>query len=231
SPGTPPPPRGSMSRRPRRIRSASRCSARRTAPAHTALSVWGRRANRSSPGARRPGACGSSGRFTSGSSRGWASQGGGTTPFPPRNRASPGSSQRKAGAAMGRRAEMGDLALYRRLVRQVAPSWRLVGGVFLVGLLASPLALLAPLPLKIAVDTLLGTHPLPHALDALLPEGMRSTSGLLVLVAALAVVLTVSSQLQVAAQKYLTVLAGERLQLDFRAQIFRHLQRMSLSYH
>ncbi len=40
-----------------------------------------------------------------------------------------------------------------------------------------------------------------------------------------------SSQLQVAAQKYLTVLAGERLQLDFRAQIFRHLQRMSLSYH
>ena len=39
---------------------------------------------------------------------------------------------------MGRGAEMGDLALYRRLVRQVAPSWRLVGGVFLVGLLASP---------------------------------------------------------------------------------------------
>ena len=126
---------------------------------------------------------------------------------------------------------MGDLALYRRLVRQVAPSWRLVGGVFLVGLLASPLALLSPLPLKIAVDTVLGTQPLPHALDGLLPEGARSTSALLVLVAALAVVITVASQLQVAAQKYLTVLAGERLQLDFRARIFRHLQRMSLSYH
>ena len=126
---------------------------------------------------------------------------------------------------------MGDLALYRRLVRQVAPSWRLVVGVFLVGLLASPLALLAPLPLKIAVDTVLGTHPLPRVLDGLLPEGARSTSALLVLVGALAIVITVASQLQAAAQKYLTVLAGERVQLAFRARIFRHLQRMSLSYH
>src|SRR5213078_1156818 len=191
----------------------------------------GRRAAPSSLVARHAGVCRSSGRFTSGSSRGWASGGGGITPFSPRNRATPGCSARKVGAAMGRGAAMGDLALYRRLVRQVAPSWRLVVGVFLVGLLASPLALLAPLPLKIAVDTVLGTHPLPRVLDGLLPEGARSTSSLLVLVGALAIVITVASQLQAAAQKYLTVLAGERVQLAFRARIFRHLQRMSLSYH
>ncbi|HYT82489.1 MAG TPA: ATP-binding cassette domain-containing protein [Gemmatimonadales bacterium] len=125
-----------------------------------------------------------------------------------------------------------DLALYRRLARQAAPMWHLVAGVFLVGLLASPLALLAPLPLKIAVDTVLGPRPLPGFLAALLPAAAtRSPSGLLVLVAALAILIALATQLQVAAQKYLTVLAGERLQLDFRARLFRHLQRLSLTYH
>ena len=124
-----------------------------------------------------------------------------------------------------------DLALYRRLARQAVPMWPLVAALFLVGLLASPLALLAPLPLKIAVDTVLGSRPLPTLLASLLPPAMRSPSGVLVLVAVLAILIAVATQLQVAAQKYLTVLAGERLQLDFRARIFQHLQRLSLTYH
>ena len=124
-----------------------------------------------------------------------------------------------------------DLALYRRLARQAVPIWPLVAALFLVGLLATPLALLAPLPLKIAVDTVLGSRPLPTLLASLLPPAMRSPSGVLVLVAVLAILIAVATQLQVAAQKYLTVLAGERLQLDFRARIFQHLQRLSLTYH
>jgi len=124
-----------------------------------------------------------------------------------------------------------DLALYRRLARQAVPMWPLVAALFLVGLLATPLALLAPLPLKIAVDTVLGSRPLPTLLASLLPPAMRSPSGVLVLVAVLAILIAVATQLQVAAQKYLTVLAGERLQLDFRARIFQHLQRLSLTYH
>src|SRR5213083_2089164 len=127
---------------------------------------------------------------------------------------------------------MDALALYRRLARQAAASWQLVAVSFLVSLLASPLALLAPLPLKIAVDSVVGSRPLPGVLEVLLPAGAaRSTAALLILVAVLAVFISLANQLQVTAQKYLTVLAGERLQLDFRAQIFRHLQRMSLSYH
>ncbi len=125
-----------------------------------------------------------------------------------------------------------DLALYRRLARQAAPMWRMVAAVFVVGLLASPLALLAPLPLKIGVDTVLGSRPLPAWVAALLPASVaRSTSALLAFVAALAILIAVATQLQVAAQKYLTVLAGERLQLDFRARLFQHLQRLSLTYH
>jgi ATP-binding cassette, subfamily B, bacterial len=127
---------------------------------------------------------------------------------------------------------MSDFALYRRLARQAAPLWPAIATLFLVGLLASPLALLAPLPLKIAVDTVLGSRPLPGFLAALLPAAAtRSPSGLLVLVAVLAILIALATQVQVVAQKYLTVLAGERLLLDFRALMFRHLQRLSLTYH
>ena len=103
---------------------------------------------------------------------------------------------------------LSDLALYRRLARQAVPMWPLVAALFLVGLLASPLALLAPLPLKIAVDTVLGSRPLPPLLASLLPPAMRSPSGVLGLVAVLAILIAVATQLQVAAQKYLTVLGA-----------------------
>src|SRR5207249_10679793 len=77
----------------------------------------------------------------------------------------------RVGVPRGRRRRppvMDDLALHRRLARQAAASWHLVAVLFLVSLLASPLALLAPLPLKIAVDSVLGSRPLPGLLDALL---------------------------------------------------------------
>jgi ATP-binding cassette subfamily B protein len=124
-----------------------------------------------------------------------------------------------------------DLKLFLRLVREARSSWRGIATLFLVGLLASPLALLAPMPLKIAVDNVLGSRPLPGWLTAVLPVGARTPGALLALVAGLAIVIALATQLQVTAQKYLTVLAGERLQLAFRARIFHHLQRLSLSYH
>ncbi|HKA59887.1 MAG TPA: ATP-binding cassette domain-containing protein [Gemmatimonadales bacterium] len=127
---------------------------------------------------------------------------------------------------------MGDLALYRRLLAQARVSWKTIALLVLVGLLASPLALLTPLPLKIAVDSVLGSRPLPPFLDALLPIGAwRSPSALMAVIAALAILIALATQLQVGVQKYLTVIAGERLQLDFRVRLFRHLERLSLTYH
>jgi ATP-binding cassette subfamily B protein len=126
----------------------------------------------------------------------------------------------------------GDLKLYGRLARQASPTASRIGALFVVSLLASPLALLTPLPLKIAVDSVLGGHPLPGFLGAVAPAGLtRSAPALLLFVAVLAVLITLASQLQGLAQAYLAAAAGERLVLDFRARIFRHLQRLSLTYH
>ena len=127
---------------------------------------------------------------------------------------------------------MSDLRLFGRLARQARPAWRRLAILFLVSLLSSPLALLAPLPLQIAVDGVLGGRPLPRFLDGIVPDAITGQPGVLLsFVALLAVIIALLTQGQSLAQKYLSVAVGERLVLDFRARLFAHAQRLSLSFH
>ena len=50
-------------------------------------------------------------------------------------------------------------------------------GLFLLSLLSTPLALLAPLPLKIVVDSVIGSEPLPGFLLTLLPGAVLGIVG------------------------------------------------------
>ncbi|MGH9851221.1 MAG: ABC transporter ATP-binding protein [Blastocatellia bacterium] len=125
-----------------------------------------------------------------------------------------------------------DFTLYRRLLRQARPYWSHIGGIFLIGLLSTFLTLLVPLPLKIAVDSVIGSHPIPGFLNALLPAvATRSDTTLLILAASLSVAIALLGQLQELGGSLLRTYAGERMVLDFRAQLLRHAQRLSLSYH
>ena len=126
----------------------------------------------------------------------------------------------------------GDMAVLRRLLRQVRPfRWHIVG-VLVVTLLAAPLALLAPLPLKIGVDSFVDDHPLPGPLRAVVPETVeRSEAGLLTFIVLLVLGLALATELQRLASSLLNTYTGERLELEFRADLFRHAQRLSLSYH
>jgi ATP-binding cassette, subfamily B, bacterial len=99
-------------------------------------------------------------------------------------------------------------------------------------LLATPLVLLTPLPLKIAVDTVLGSRPLPQFLDLVVPANVKPSSlKLLVLVAVMQVLVVIAIRLQELCVYILRTKAGEGLTLGFRTQLFRHVQRLSLSYH
>ncbi|PYJ08320.1 MAG: ABC transporter ATP-binding protein, partial [Verrucomicrobia bacterium] len=62
--------------------------------------------------------------------------------------------------------------LHWRLWQHARPYWTHLGAMFLLSLLSPPLALLTPLPLKIAVDSVLGSRPLPKFLDVLLPAAL-----------------------------------------------------------
>jgi ATP-binding cassette subfamily B protein len=125
-----------------------------------------------------------------------------------------------------------DFALYRRLLRQVRPYWPHLGGILLLSLLSSPLALLTPLPLKIVVDSVIGSHPLPGFLDALVPgTAARSDAAVLVFAVGLIIVVALLRELLRLAGSLLRMYAGTKLVLHFRAQLFHHAQRLSLLYH
>ncbi|HKO24574.1 MAG TPA: ABC transporter ATP-binding protein, partial [Chloroflexota bacterium] len=125
-----------------------------------------------------------------------------------------------------------DITLYRRLLRQVRPYRLHIVGIFLLSLLQSPLALLTPLPLKIAVDNMVGSHHLPSFLALLLPASATlSHTAVLILAAGLFVAVALLSQLQQLGTSVLSTYTGERLVLDFRTQLFGHVQRLSLAHH
>src|SRR5438093_1490151 len=127
---------------------------------------------------------------------------------------------------------MGDVVLFRRLLSQARPYWPHVAALFLLSLLSSPLSLLAPLPLKIAVDSVIGSHPLPHAIAPLVPEAIaHSPAVLLAIAVGLLVTVALLRQLQGLTNTLLQAYVKEKLVQNFRARLFRHVQRLSLAYH
>jgi ATP-binding cassette subfamily B protein len=122
--------------------------------------------------------------------------------------------------------------LYRRLFAEVRPYFFHLGGILLVTLLSSPLALLTPLPLKIAVDSVIGGHPLPAFLQRLLPGSATWSSNIMLMfVIGLTIGIAVLSGLQRLASSWLRTYTGEKITLALRTKLFRHVQRLSVSYH
>src|SRR5678815_2216870 len=87
--------------------------------------------------------------------------------------------------------------LYRRLLTEARAYWPHIGALCCVTLLSTPLALLIPLPLKIAVDSVIGSHPLPAFLHPWIPNALNgSPNGALLFVAILMIVIALFTGLQ-----------------------------------
>jgi ATP-binding cassette subfamily B protein len=124
-----------------------------------------------------------------------------------------------------------DVVLYRRLLREARPYWAHIAALFLVSLLATPVALLTPLPLAIAVDSVVGSHSLPGFLEAVAGPLGHSDTGVLAMAVLLLLAVAVLNQFQLGVTDVLGTYVGERLVLRFRARLFRHVQRLSLAFH
>src|SRR5260370_8578083 len=97
-----------------------------------------------------------------------------------------------------------DLNLYSRLLRQARPYLPHIALIFLLDLFGTPLLLLTPIPIKIAVDNVIGSAPLPRFLGAVLPSfTIRSPLWLLLTAAFLQVLLVLLGQLQEASAYFL----------------------------
>jgi ATP-binding cassette subfamily B protein len=125
-----------------------------------------------------------------------------------------------------------DLSLFVRLMAEAKPYWAHVSALLVLNLLAAPLTLLIPVPLKIAVDSVLGDEPVPRVLAWFIPEPVtRSPGALLLFAASLVVAIAAFIQLRALAAAALQVYTSENLVLQFRTRLFRHVQRLSLGFH
>src|SRR5437588_1967718 len=101
-------------------------------------------------------------------------------------------------------------AVFRRLLAQARPCWFHMLGCLVLGLLSIPLALLGPLPLKIAIDSVIGSQPIPRSLQALAPSWIQgSSSGLLLLVTCLLIAVNLLQRLQGLGGSILDAYVGE----------------------
>ena len=122
-----------------------------------------------------------------------------------------------------------DWALFRRLLAEARPYRLHLLALFGNGLLQAPATVLAPLPLKIAVDSALGSVPLPRLL---LPPGVTPSHGVALAVATgLLIAISILRQLQTLVDQWLRAYLIERQTLDLRARLFLHSQRLSLTHH
>lgn len=124
-----------------------------------------------------------------------------------------------------------DTQLLIRLLREIRRYLPSLGGVLLLELLGTPLSLLAPVPMKLAVDSILHQRPLPPFWSRWLPSGSADPQGLLLWVCGLSLLIAFANQVQSLLSSLLQVHTSQRMLLHFRSRMFRHAQRLSLSYH
>ncbi len=119
--------------------------------------------------------------------------------------------------------------IYRRILQEVRPCWPHLAAIVLLSLVAVPLNLLLPLPLKIVVDSVIGHRPVPAWLRFLRPSDNASST--LILAAGLLLGIGLLMQLQGLASWLLQTWTGEKLVFEFRSKLFWQSQRLSLTYH
>ena len=94
------------------------------------------------------------------------------------------------------------------------------------------LAALAPWPLKLVVDTVLGGAPLPGPLATRLPIGViSSAAGLLVAIVVVGLLIQLAGEIVRMIHTQLQVQMGQRIVYNLRATLLAHLQALPLRHH
>jgi ATP-binding cassette subfamily B protein/subfamily B ATP-binding cassette protein MsbA len=92
-------------------------------------------------------------------------------------------------------------------------------------------ALLAPWPLKILIDSVLGDHPLPSILALLFGSPGEDRFALLVFVVIAGLGITLIQNGLTVLDNYVNTKLDQLMVLDFRSDLFEHAQRLSLAFH
>src|SRR5438132_876752 len=102
--------------------------------------------------------------------------------------------------------------------------------LLIISLTAVPITLIFPLPIKLLVDSVLGSQPLPGYLTVFV--GSQLSKSLTLWLAIIILMGTaVLTYLQNLVNVWYTNKVGNRMTLDVRARLFRQMQRLSIAYH
>jgi ATP-binding cassette subfamily B protein len=125
-----------------------------------------------------------------------------------------------------------DFSILKRLLLEARSYWPHLGLILALDLLATPLSLFTPLPMKLAVDSVIGSEPVPSFLAPLIPMSVQqSTEKLLLFTAALLIAVATLSRLNNLFQSVFSTSTSGRITLKFRSKMFWHGQNLSLGFH
>src|SRR5438552_825150 len=102
--------------------------------------------------------------------------------------------------------------------------------LLIVSLLAVPMTLIFPLPIKLLVDSVLGSQPLPGYLAIFVGSQVSKTLALWLAISIL-MATAVLTYLENLVNVWYSNKVGNRMTLDVRARLFRQMQRLSVAYH
>src|SRR6516165_9998670 len=120
-----------------------------------------------------------------------------------------------------------------RLARYVRPHWRALAVVLIVMLAHIGLGVLEPWPIKMLIDHVLDEQELPALLTAVFAwlPGPAGNQGLLFWVCASTILLYLAAKFTGMLSDLAFVRFGQRMAFDLGADLFRHVQRLSLLFH
>ncbi|TMI19257.1 ABC transporter ATP-binding protein [Candidatus Bathyarchaeota archaeon] len=119
--------------------------------------------------------------------------------------------------------------MLRRVLSDLRPYSRSIVIAWIISLSTIPITLITPLPIKLLVDSVIGSQPLPGYLTVL-PQ-LASRDYVLYLAIGILLGSAVLAYLQNLVSTWYLNKAGNRMTLDVRARLFRQMQRLSIAYH
>jgi ATP-binding cassette, subfamily B, bacterial len=119
------------------------------------------------------------------------------------------------------------------LLRYVRPHRAMALTVFAMVLLSVGIGLMIPWPMKLLVDNVLSDKPLPGVIESVLEflPGPDDATGLLVWIALASMAIFMLRTLAEFAQSLAAIRLSQRMTYDLAADVFLHLQRLSLIFH
>jgi ATP-binding cassette subfamily B protein len=118
--------------------------------------------------------------------------------------------------------------LMPRALPYLKPYKRFAVGTITATVFLALAALAAPWPLALVIDTVLGSEEVPGWVPDFVPEGDRA---LIITAVVATLVITLVTGVLTIANEYFSTTINLGVILDFRSDMFRHAQRLSLAYH